>query len=142
MNVFQLFGHDEFKQQQIARFVVEAALLQCMMAFIMLGCYLFTNIEPLFLLLAPFALFIGYVFLRYVLSGIEFADVFTKEDYDKMCKRNIAISLGLAIMLLVISLLIGKPILDAVAIGILSGLFYFALEMISLKRSFKKNQTL
>lgn len=142
MNVFQLFGHDEFKQQQIARFVVEAALLQCMTAFVMLGCYLFTNIEPLFLLLAPFALFIGYVFLRYVLSGIEFADVFTKEDYDKMRKRNIAISLGLAIMLPVISLLIGKPILDAVAIGILSGLFYFALEMISLKRSFKKNQTL
>ena len=142
MNILNFFGQDEFKQQQIARFIVEAALLQFIVSFIMIALYFFTSIEPLFLMLIPFALFLFYCIIRYILSGIEFADVFTEQEYNKMKKRNL---MGAAWIFVVNGLaffFIEKSLFESSIFGLISGILMWSMNTISLKKSYKKNQLL
>ena len=142
MNILNFFGHDEFKQQQIARFIVEAALLQFIVSFIMIALYVFTSIEPLFLLLMPFALFLFYCIIRYMLSGIEFADVFTEQEYNKMKKRNLIGAVWIFFFNGLAFLFIEKSLLESSIFGLISGILMWSMNTISLKKSYKKNKLL
>lgn len=142
MNIVKFFVQDEFKQQQITKFIVEAALVQFVVSFMMIVFYLFTDIEPLFLLGTPFAVFIFYSLVRYVLSGIEFANVLTDEDYQQMKKRNRLLAVGVAMLMGLLWFLFNQSIIDSVCLSLLTGFLLWLLETISLKKSFKKNQSL
>ena len=142
MNILNFLGQDEFKQQQIARFIVEGALLQFVVSFLMLALYAFTSIEPLFLLLIPFALFLFYCIIRYMLSGIEFADVFTEQEYNKMKKRNLISAAWIFAFNGFAFFLIEKSLLESAIFGLLSGILMWGMNTISLKKSYKKNQLL
>lgn len=142
MNILNLFGHDEYKQQQIARFIVEGALLQFISSFIMMGLYISTSIEPLFLLFIPFALFLFYCIIRYMLSGIEFTDVFTEHDYKKMKKRNFVRAGSILLINGFMFYLIGTPLVDSFFIACISGFLMLTMETISLRNSYKKNKML
>ena len=142
MNVLNFFGQDEFKQQQIARFIVEAALLQFIVSFIMIALYVFTSIEPLFLMLIPFALFLFYCIIRYILSGIEFADVFTEQEYNKMKKRNFKFAIWIFFFNGLAFFFIEKSLLESSIFGLISGILMWSMNTISLKKSYKKNKLL
>ena len=142
MNVLNFFGQDEFKQQQIARFIVEAALLQFIVSFIMIALYFFTSIEPLFLMLIPFALFLFYCIIRYILSGIEFADVFTEQEYNKMKKRNLKFAIWIFFFNGLAFFFIEKSLLESSIFGLISGILMWGMNTISLKKSYKKNKLL
>lgn len=138
MNILNFFGQDEFKQQQIARFIVEAALLQFIVSFIMIALYIFTSIEPLFLMLIPFALFLFYCIIRYMLSGIEFADVFTEQEYNKMKKRNLISTIWIFFFNGLAFFFIEKSLLESSIFGLISGILMWSMNTISLKKSYKK----
>ena len=142
MNILNFFGHDEFKQQQIARFIVEGALLQFIVSFIMIALYAFTSIEPLFLLFIPFALFLFYCVIRYMLSGIEFADVFTEQEYKKMKKRNLMGAAWIFIFNGIAFFFIEKSLFGSLIFGLISGILMWSMNTISLKKSYKKNKLL
>jgi len=142
MNVLNFFGQDEFKQQQIARFIVEAALLQFIVSFIMIALYVFTSIEPLFLMLIPFALFLFYCIIRYILSGIEFADVFTEQEYNKMKKQNLKFAIWIFFFNGLAFFFIEKSLLESSIFGLISGILMWGMNTISLKKSYKKNKLL
>lgn len=142
MNILNFFGQDEFKQQQIARFIVEAALLQFIVSFIMIALYIFTSIEPLFLMLIPFALFLFYCIIRYMLSGIEFADVFTEQEYNKMKKRNLISTIWIFFFNGLAFFFIEKSLLESSIFGLISGILMWSMNTISLKKSYKKNKLL
>ncbi|MCM3706031.1 MULTISPECIES: hypothetical protein [Cytobacillus] len=142
MNILNFFGQDEFKQQQIARFIVEAALLQFIVSFVMIALYVFTSIEPLFLMLIPFALFLFYCIIRYMLSGIEFADVFTEQEYSKMKKRNLKFAIWIFFFNGLAFFFIEKSLLESSLFGLISGILMWGMNTISLKKSYKKNEQL
>lgn len=142
MNILNFFGQDEFKQQQIARFIVEAALLQFIVSFIMIALYIFTSIEPLFLMLIPFALFLFYCIIRYMLSGIEFADVFTEQEYNKMKKQNLIFAIWIFFSNGLAFFFIEKSLLESSIFGLISGILMWSMNTISLKKSYKKNKLL
>jgi len=139
MNILNLFGHDEFKQQQIARFIVEAALLQFIVSFIIIGLHVSTSIEPLFLMVIPFALFLFYCVIRYMLSGIEFADVFTEQEYKKMKKRNLRGAAWAFVFNGIAFFFIEKSLYESLIFGLISGILMWSMNTISLKKSYKKN---
>lgn len=142
MNILNFFDKDEFKQQQIARFIVEAALLQFIVSFLMMALYIFTSIEPLFLMFIPFALFLFYCIIRYMLSGIEFADVFTEQEYSKMKKRNIKFAIWILFFNGLAFFFIEKSLLESSIFGLISGILMWSMNTISLKKSYEKNKLL
>lgn len=142
MNILSFFSQDEYKQQQIAKFIVEGALLQFLASFIMMALYLLTPIEPLFLLLFPFALFLFYCIIRYMLSGIEFTDVFTEQDYKKMKKRNLVRAGSFLVISGILFFIVGTPLIDTICVACLAGILLLIMDSISLKKSYKKNQLL
>lgn len=142
MNVLNFFSQDEFKQHQIARFLVEAALLQFIVSFIMIALYVFTSIEPLFLMFIPFALFLFYCIIRYILSGIEFADVFTEQEYNKKKKRNLNFAIWIFFFNGLVFFFIEKSLLESSIFGLISGILMWGMNTISLKKSYKKNKLL
>ena len=139
MNILNFFGHDEFKQQQIARFIVEAALLQFIVSFIIIGLHVSTSIDPLFLMVIPFALFLFYCVIRYMLSGIEFADVFTEQEYKKMKKRNLRGAAWIFVINGIAFFFIEKSLFESLIFGLISGILMWSMNTISLKKSYKKN---
>lgn len=142
MNIVQWLSNDEYKQKEIAKFIVEAALLQFLLSFLMVGLYVFTNIEPLFLLMIPFASFLFYSLIRYMLSGIEFAEVFTEEEVKKAQKRNLIQAVGTSLIMMILFLLVGSPFLDSVMIAVIAGALLCLMNATSLRKSIKKNREL
>ena len=49
MNILHWISEDEYKQKVISKILVEAALLQFILSFLMIVVYLFTDMDPLFL---------------------------------------------------------------------------------------------
>lgn len=142
MNIVQWLSNDEYKQKEIAKFIVEAALLQFLLSFLMVGLYVFTNIEPLFLLMIPFASFLFYSLIRYMLSGIEFAEVFTEEQVKKALKRNLIRAVGTSLIMMILFLLVESPFLDSVMIAVIAGALLCLMNATSLRKSIKKNREL
>jgi hypothetical protein len=142
MRIIHFFVEDAFKQQQITKFIVEAALLQFITSFFMLSLYVWTNIEPLFLLLAPFALFLFYIVIRYALSGIEFAHVLTEADYYYMQRKNRFRTIGTTIVIAILFYVFTRSFVDSLCISVIAGLLLYCLHTISLKKSYQKNQSI
>ncbi|MED4015997.1 hypothetical protein [Sutcliffiella cohnii] len=139
MSVLQWLSNDEYKQREISKFIVEGAVLQFISSFIMIILYLNTNIEPLFLLLAPFLVFLFYTFLRYVLSGIEYANVFSESEIKTAKRRNLTRSLSFFITMMIASLIVGRPIFDSVMVSLIASFLLFLVDTTSLRKSIKKN---
>lgn len=142
MNILHWISEDEYKQKVISKILVEAALLQFILSFLMIVVYLFTDMEPLFLLLIPFAVFLFYSLARYIFSGIEFANVFTEDEVRAAKKRNVISSLSFCVGMSLLSLLIGKSIPDSVMVSIIAGILLFVMNSISLRKSVHKNADL
>ncbi|MEK4521174.1 hypothetical protein MKX96_05980 [Psychrobacillus sp. FSL W7-1493] len=142
MNILHWISEDEYKQKVISKILVEAAILQFILSFVMIAVYLFTDMEPLFLLLIPFAVFLFYSLARYIFSGIEFANVFTADEIKAAKKRNVISSITFCVGMSLLSILMGKSMLDSVMVPIIAGVLWFVMNSISLRKSVQKNADL
>ncbi|MEK4091750.1 hypothetical protein [Viridibacillus sp. FSL H8-0110] len=138
MNIFNLLAQDEYRQQRTSRFIVESALFQLILSFIMIALYLNTEIKPLILLAIPVLFFLIYIVLRYIISGIEYSEVFSKDEYMQMKKRNIFRSISFATVFAVMMILVK----ESIAVAFIAGVLWLIMDTISLSNSYRKNQEL
>ncbi|WP_342559777.1 hypothetical protein NSQ95_13785 [Psychrobacillus sp. FSL W7-1457] len=142
MHILQWLSTDEYKQKVISRILVEGAILQFILSFVMIAVHLFTDMDPLFLLMIPFAVFLFYCLARYIFSGIEFANVFTEDEVRAAKKRNLLSSISFCVGMIILSLLMGQAIIDGVMVSIIAGILWFVMNSISLRKSVQKNADL
>lgn len=146
INIF--LPDDEYKRLRILYFMAEAAGLTILILFLLgIFVYFFDSFSvdgQVLLFLSPY-LMMMYVFLRYIFSGMEYPELFHEKDYKK--KRNRALIRSLivgttfGIILLMFKGIPGhiSEVPDAVIKPILFIVFYYIIEIISLKCSIKKN---
>ena len=142
MHILQWLSTDEYKQKVISKILVEGAILQFILSFVMIAVYLYTDMEPLFLLLIPFAVFLFYSLARYIFSGIEFANVFTADEIKAAKKRNLLSSIAFCVGMSLLSILMGRSMLDSVMVPLIAGILWFVMNSISLRKSVQKNADL
>jgi di/tricarboxylate transporter len=106
------------------------------------------EVEVTFILMMIPMLMAGYTYFRYIFSGIEHTEVSTKQGYKKergiVFKRSLLVGVVFFIIHIVVK---GFPTnydegIDLVALPIIFTFLYFLFELISLKRSAKKNEEL
>lgn len=149
LNIF--LPDDEYKRTRILYFMAEA-MLMTVVAFLVIGMpvYFFNHLSidgEALLFLTPF-LMVTYTFLRYIFSGLQHTEIFHERDY-KRERLQAIIRTGLSGFFFFIALLIIKGIpknisetLDLIFLPVFFIIFYFILEITSLKRSIKKNKEL
>ncbi|HEY4601878.1 MAG TPA: DUF3278 domain-containing protein [Cerasibacillus sp.] len=150
LNVF--LPDDEYKRTRILYFMAEgtfiSTILLIIFAFINDVWLELKHIDFSFIALIIAVSNIVYIFIRYILSGIEYADVVTEKRYKREVKIILRDALGFGGIFFVLSgVQTGIPsnletTIDLVVPAIMGGLFFFLLNYISLKRSYKKNKQL
>lgn len=141
--------NDEYKERQMLFFLAEATVLQI----IVILCLLFVSemIESLtgsFALIICLATLIFYVGLRYIFSGIEYTDVVTEVEYKHQLKVLRVKSVGFFAMFIIAGLLLSvfnlfdfnEDVMEYCIVAAIGGVFLFATQFISLKRSYAKNK--
>lgn len=152
LNIF--LPEDEYKRLRVLYFMAEAAFL--MGGLLMLGSALnnywlkwdLGETEVTFILLMIPMLMMGYTYFRYIFSGIEHTEVSNKQGYKKerrvAGKRALLVGVIFFIILIVVK---GIPTnydegIDLIALPIIFTFLYFCFDLVSLKRSAKKNDDL
>ncbi|GGE71867.1 hypothetical protein [Priestia taiwanensis] len=142
--ITKFLSNDEYKQKQLLAFIAEGAIIQLVGSFLIFALHLYYGIDILFMFAMP-VIFLFYVFGRYLLSGIEYTDLFTEEDYKKKRNRFFFIELpGYTITLFVLQLILiqDRPLIDIIGVTITSNTLLIVVRLVSLRRSYKKNRNL
>ena len=139
---------DEYKEKKILYFFGEGSvLLMLYLIFMLLGLSWF-QLDGQTIVLIGIMIFLFYVTLRYIFSGIEYTEVSTKSQYKKELKfisiRGLVALFGYALMYL---LLEGIPStteawIDFIGLTICFAVVWGIISFISLKSSYKKNKDL
>ena len=139
---------DEYKEKKVLYFIAEGAALLLIVLTVMLVLSLYFDISGQLGLLLGIAVFLFYVTGRYLLSGIEYANVATEQDYKKELKSTLfkMASFGLSYFVIYI-VIIGVPEnglqwVEIIGFVLFVSFIWFLASFISLKRSYKKNQVL
>lgn len=149
LNVF--LPNDEYKKQRVLYFLAEGGgLLALYLILMLIFMDYFTIIKWSSFLTIGLGLiiFIFYVFFRYTLSGIEYTDIMTDSQLHKSKKELRKKSIWMSAFMIVglyINYFISSQNgdwYDPLGIGILAGIFMYIFELISLKRSYRKNKDL
>lgn len=146
-----LLPEDEYKEKKLLYFLAEGAVIlivALLFIFISSRYISFFQIDVEFAIFLAIALFITYVFLRYILSGIEYTDIATLSSYKKELK-NIFIKTGIFASIFMVFYLISNGLsnkingwLEIIGFGITTGFFWFLFSYISLRKSYSKNKEL
>jgi hypothetical protein len=142
--ITKFLSDDEYKQKQLLAFIAEGVVLQFVSGFVLFALHLYYGIDLLFMLVTPL-IFLFYVYGRYLLSGIEYANIFTEEDYKKKKKRFFLIELpGFVILFFFLQLLFTQnvPLRDIIGLTITTGIVLTIVNLVSLRRSYNKNKDL
>lgn len=140
--------NDEYKEKRVLYFLAESAIILLAISFIFLAVkrfYPINQVSDEIVVAALSGLVIMYTIIRYMVSGIEYSNVFNKTEYKKEVKSIGFQSLKFAILFSVIYLLFtGSPEakegwVDLLGLSSLIWTFMFFLNYFSLKHSFKKN---
>lgn len=146
-----LLPEDEYKEKKILHFFAEGAFV---LLVFLVGSLLLSRFMPIaaefleiYLLLAIFV-FCGYVFIRYIFSGIEYAEVASEGTYHMQVKRIRKNSLRFfAVFVVLVLLFKGLPgnfmeIVEAVAVPSIAAILMFLANSFSLRNSYRKNREL
>ena len=142
--------NDEYKAQKVVYFLGEGSLLMCVSCGILVvGTHSLPewNLPAQWIAVVPILLFVAYVFIRYIFSGIEYANVMSEDAFKKEKKRIMVRSASFMIIFSVLYLvsvglqLLGEQLFDFMIV-VFAGLFMFLAEYTSLKRSYLKNKEL
>lgn len=140
---------DEYKEKKILYFLAEAAVLVFLIQLILvvLNEYVHAvNIDSFIGVGVGLAIFVFYVFGRYIFSGIEYTDVVTHKSYAKELKLILFKSLSFPVIFLITYVIIIElPKTTAKWIELLGllvtvAVVHFLFGFISLKRSYRKNK--
>ena len=132
---------DEYKRQQILIYIAEGAALTliAMVISLLIGPFELSLSTLLFIMI-----FVSYVMIRYIGSGIEYTDVSNQKVYEKERKAVLMKSISFGVLFIIIMLAFEgtDDLLQSVMTAVLATIFYFLLNFISLKRSYSKNREL
>lgn len=145
-----LLSDDEYRERKTLYFLAEGSVI---LLLYLIGIFIINRFIPSIQLDLEFSLFIaiwifiGYILLRYIISGMEYTDISTEQAYNNQFKIIIKKSCGFAIIFNLVYLFFIFPnkssqLFEIIAISIIGGFFLFFVEYISLKRSYKKNKDL
>lgn len=90
----------------------------------------------------------GYILIRYILSGIEYAAIFTSTDYSKENKRLVKNSFKFFVMFALLTLIFKgipsdfKETAEIVGVALIAAMMLMLINWLSLKSSYKKNKNL
>jgi len=141
-----LLPKDEYKQQRLYQFLAESAVLAVFYFAVMIAASLIWTLDTSLTLLGGLGIVLFYALARYVLSGMEYTEVFTKSDYKKQLKKIIVQTVGFGVLYFVVySLLSGLPAngtewLEIGGFFSILLLMYFGIHFMSLRRSYSKNR--
>ena len=145
-----LLPDDEYREKKALYFLSEGSVI---LLLFLIGAFIINKYVPnlqLDLELALFLaiwLFIGYVFLRYIISGMEYTDISTEQAYKRQLKVILTKSCGFVIIFNLVYLIFILPNstsewFEFIALSVIGGFILFSLDYISLKKSYKKNKDL
>ncbi|MGM0865264.1 MAG: DUF3278 domain-containing protein [Bacillota bacterium] len=140
--------NDEYKEKRVLYLLAESAVILLAISFIFLAVkrfYPMNEISGEIVVAVISCSVIIYTFTRYMVSGIEYPNVFNKTEYKKEVRSIVFQSLKFVVIFSVIYLLFtGIPEskeewVDLLGLSFLIWTFMFFLNYFSLKHSFKKN---
>lgn len=145
-----LLPDDEYRERKLLYFLSEGSiiLLMYLIGIFITNRYIsYFQIDLEFLLFLGIWVFIGYVLIRYTISGMEYADLSTEQDYNRKLKATRVKSIGFVVFFALLSLVFMAPSdvsewIGVMGTSVLSGLILFLIDYISIKRSYKKNKEL
>lgn len=146
-----LLPNDEYREKKILYFLSEGAIILLLFiigGFITNRYFLDFQIDlDLFLIISVF-IFLAYVFIRYLISGMEYTDVVSKQTYKKELKAILTKSFGFVVIFsLFYTIIQGFPRninewIEILGISLIAGIILFLFNYISLKKSYKNNRDL
>jgi len=146
-----LLPSDEYKEKRMLYFFSEGGciLVLSLIAFLLANKLSFIpNLNLETVLLSAIAIFILYVSGRYILSGIEYAEIATKAAYKKEL-RDILIKISgfIGIFMLLYMIFVEVPAssekwLDILGLLLGTSIVWFLASYLSLRNSYKKNKDL
>ncbi|AYV66679.1 DUF3278 domain-containing protein [Niallia circulans] len=143
-----LLPNDEYKEKRILYFFSEGAIILLLILAGMLILNNYVNLDAKTSLLLPIAIFLLYVLGRYILSGIEYADIATEDSYKKELRSIVMKTSSFVILFfLFYAIFLGLPAninewMETIVLIVFAGLLWFFVNYISLKRSYNKNKDL
>ncbi|KIO65993.1 hypothetical protein B4064_2398 [Caldibacillus thermoamylovorans] len=143
-----LLPNDEYKEKKMLYFFSEGAIILFLSLIVMIICNKYFNLDVETVLLAAIAIFLFYVSGRYIVSGIEYADITTESAYRKELRVIFIRTIGFVVIFMICYLIFTDfpKNLDewfeilSLLIGV--SVIWFLSSYISLKRSYKKNKEL
>lgn len=138
-----LLPKDEYQRDKMLHFYGEAAILTFLSLFGLLLYNYYFGITTRNTLLILMVIFLAYILVRYILSGMEFTDVTTLKRYKKKLKEIRMHTATFFILMIIYYFIIGFDSLHGGWFFVLSlGASIFIVRFVSLKRSYKKNREL
>ncbi|CAM5602555.1 hypothetical protein SAFG77S_09520 [Streptomyces afghaniensis] len=143
-----LLPNDEYKEKRILYFFSEGAIILLLILAGMLILNNYVNLDAKTSLLLPIAIFLLYVLGRYILSGIEYADIATEDSYKKELRSIVMKTSSFVILFFLFYVIFsGFPAninewMETIVLIVFAGLLWFFVNYISLKRSYNKNKDL
>ena len=145
-----LLPDDEYREKKILYYLSEGSiiLLIFLTSIIIINRYIpYFQIDLEFSLFLAIWIFIGYVFVRFIMSGMEYTDISTEQVYKRGLKVTFVKSFGFVVTFFLLYLAFLMPSntnewFGIIGTSIVAGLILFFSDYISLKRSYKKNKDL
>ncbi|NBJ69297.1 MULTISPECIES: hypothetical protein [Clostridia] len=141
---------DEYKRMRVVGFLAEAAVMVAVMLIltVFISSWFDWSLDSMVLAFAAFGFIVIYTYLRYILSGIEFTDVVSKDNYfkTKIKIRKRATKFG-AIFFIVLLLTRGIPnswsvFFEILGLSVFAFILMLIFDRLSLKKSYEKNKDL
>ncbi|AUJ25920.1 MULTISPECIES: hypothetical protein [Virgibacillus] len=141
---------DEYKQMRIVTILAEVAvivsalLMLCLFAGSWFNWHMGGYLTAFFI----FGFILFYTYVRYILSGMEYAEIAGEINYNKAKRKVYSQSIRFGIIFSIVMFVTrGIPnnwigVLDIIGPSILATIFYFIFDRLSLKKSYKKNKDL
>lgn len=139
---------DEYKKQRMIIFLAESPIVIIAISILLLIFERLANwnIDIEIFVALNISIFFIYNLIRYILSGIEYTSIFTKEEVLSEVKIQITKSLTFFIVFLILYLIVNqvpntiKQWIETISVPLLAASLLFILNFISLNRSFRKNK--
>lgn len=143
-----LLPNDEYKEKKMLYFFSEGAIILFLSLIVMIICNKYFNLDVETVLLAAIAIFLFYVSGRYIVSGIEYADITTESAYRKELRVIFIRTIEFVVIFMICYLIFTNfpKNLDewfeilSLLLGV--SVIWLLSSYISLKRSYKKNKKL
>ncbi|PAE17548.1 hypothetical protein CHH91_03300 [Virgibacillus sp. 7505] len=145
-----LLPDDEYKRRNMLVYFAEAAILQLVVMIVLLVISRFDPFPINSVLVLLWMLFgtIAYIWIRYILSGMEFAEIMTEKAYRRERKviviksTSFLLIMCAGILLLYIFGMMSVPFIEGLMVTFIAALLLFITNYVSLKRSYQKNKEL